>query len=336
MKLSICIPTYNRASYLRETIESILPQLEEGVEIVISDNASTDDTRQMVGEYQALCPAIRYFVNEENLGADKNYRNVIAVASGEYCWFFGSDDCMRDGSIKFVLNELVHDQDIYLCRHTNCDLNLKNPNEYPIFAQEKSFEIDYCHFEERQRYLQNALTTEAIFSFLGGMIVRRVWWNSLPMKDLYMGTAWSHVAHFLALSRSQTLLRYMNATLVDKRGDNDSFLTQGLIHRIGLSVYGLPKIFGDVYGVTSPEITQIRRLIRNEFGVRTWLFAKSQLSPDASRDSESELHLLMKENYAEGSFVELVLCQVVKITPAWVCRWMLRVRRFSRSLNLHR
>ena len=73
--LSICIPTYNREKYLQECLESIIHQEgfnTEDIEIVISDNASQDNTTQLVETYKAKYPNIKYFRNVENIGAIRN------------------------------------------------------------------------------------------------------------------------------------------------------------------------------------------------------------------------------------------------------------------------
>jgi abequosyltransferase len=84
--LSICIPTYNRSGYLHDTLESIISQpefTETGeVEIVISDNCSTDDTETIVSEYLKRYPTrIRYNKNTENI-LDWNYEKVLGLGSG--------------------------------------------------------------------------------------------------------------------------------------------------------------------------------------------------------------------------------------------------------------
>ena len=73
--LSICIPTYNRAEFLKDALDSILRQINENnkdkVEICISDNASEDNTEELVEEYQKKSPIpIIYHKNEKNMGAD--------------------------------------------------------------------------------------------------------------------------------------------------------------------------------------------------------------------------------------------------------------------------
>ena len=105
-KLSICIPTFNRAEYINELLKSIVCQDLQGVEVVVSDNASTDNTCDVLALYAKKYANIKYSLSETNLGADLNYFRAVEMASGEYCWIIGSDDCLDAGAIKFVLNVL--------------------------------------------------------------------------------------------------------------------------------------------------------------------------------------------------------------------------------------
>jgi abequosyltransferase len=94
MILSICIPTYNRKDFLKETIQSILENVsmtnKNNFEICISDNCSTDNTDMMIKEIIQANPTckISYKINSTNIGADLNYLSVIQMASGKYCWFY--------------------------------------------------------------------------------------------------------------------------------------------------------------------------------------------------------------------------------------------------------
>ncbi len=87
-KISICIPTYNRASFLRETLESICRQAEfsafpDEIEIVISDNCSVDETQVVCAEFVNRYPQqVKYFCNQENIG-DRNFENVLRLATGD-------------------------------------------------------------------------------------------------------------------------------------------------------------------------------------------------------------------------------------------------------------
>ena len=124
-RLSFCIPTYNRASYLRETLGYIIDQADDSIEIVISDNASSDNTEEVVKEAKLRFPNITYFRWPENMGADRNYLKTVELARGDYCWFMGSDDGIKKGALKKVLEELKDGHDIYVCSQYFCDKKLK-------------------------------------------------------------------------------------------------------------------------------------------------------------------------------------------------------------------
>lgn len=100
--ISICIPTYNRVNYLEDALNSIIPQVDSSIEVIISDNASTDSTSTIVQRFQKLCPYIKYCRNNENLGTDKNILISIQRAQGEYAFLFSDDDILLEGSLPYI------------------------------------------------------------------------------------------------------------------------------------------------------------------------------------------------------------------------------------------
>jgi len=104
--LSICIPTYNRAEYLDKSIASIVSQNEfnsEDVELVISDNASTDNTEEVVRKYQKQYKNIFYSKNEEN-NVDKNFPTVIGKAHGIFRKLCNDTLIFLDGFVNYMLS----------------------------------------------------------------------------------------------------------------------------------------------------------------------------------------------------------------------------------------
>ena len=108
MRLSICIPTHHgRGRFLREALDSILaqitPDLREDVQICISDNASEDETQELVAGYSRDYPGLfLYHRNPVNLGFTRNLMRVIGMAEGDYCWLFSSDDVMASDGLARV------------------------------------------------------------------------------------------------------------------------------------------------------------------------------------------------------------------------------------------
>lgn len=104
-KLSICVPTYNREKFLKHTLETIIPQITNNdVEIIISDNASTDGTEKYVKALSSEYSFLRYSRNEKNLGMDYNAYECIKRSSSEYCWMFSDDDLLLPGAVEKVLS----------------------------------------------------------------------------------------------------------------------------------------------------------------------------------------------------------------------------------------
>src|SRR5258708_36491767 len=93
MKISICIPQYNRIEYLLRSLSIIEKQTYSDIEISISDDCSTDDTVERITE---LAKSYKYPIvfdkNEKNLGNDRNYRKCIEMANGDYAFVIGNDD----------------------------------------------------------------------------------------------------------------------------------------------------------------------------------------------------------------------------------------------------
>lgn len=96
MKVSIVIPTFNRAVYVEEAISSALAQDYSDLEVVVSDNASTDNT-EMVAKAFAWDPRVRYFRNEENVGMVRNWQKaVFGYATGDWFLLLSDDDILTN------------------------------------------------------------------------------------------------------------------------------------------------------------------------------------------------------------------------------------------------
>jgi abequosyltransferase len=105
IKISVCIPAYNRSTVLPALLESILTQDFDEFEVVINEDGSPEreQIRKIVESYAAQFPnRIRYFDNESNLGYDANLRSLIERALGEYCLFMGNDDLMCPGALRTI------------------------------------------------------------------------------------------------------------------------------------------------------------------------------------------------------------------------------------------
>ncbi len=140
--VSVCIPTYNSARYLRESLNSIINQTYENLEIIVSDNASTDNTEEIVKTFTDN--GVQFRRNPTNLGCYNNYNECLKVVSGKFVAFYHSDDIYEPEIVQreveflqthpevgavFTLDKLVDENDKIIGR-TNIPKELKDRNVY--------------------------------------------------------------------------------------------------------------------------------------------------------------------------------------------------------------
>lgn len=108
--LSICIPTWNRAQFLKLSLDSIKKQLSDidngKLEILVSDNCSTDSTPELVRSYMDEGMPIKYNRNNENKGADWNFLKCIQLAASKYILLLGDDDILLPGTVQYLISVL--------------------------------------------------------------------------------------------------------------------------------------------------------------------------------------------------------------------------------------
>lgn len=108
-KVSIGLPVYNGENYLREALDSLLGQTFRDFELIISDNASTDATREIILQYQQRDSRIRYIRQESNIGASKNFLFVLAVSETELFMWASHDDIWAPNWLEVLLSNLTPD-----------------------------------------------------------------------------------------------------------------------------------------------------------------------------------------------------------------------------------
>lgn len=119
--ISIIIPTYNRASCIRRAIESILKQTFNDYEILICDDCSIDNTKEIVLQYVAKGVNIKWFENTKNSGPATARNLGINNSSGKYIAFLDSDDEWHPNKLEIQVNTLVNTDDTYgLCLTGSC------------------------------------------------------------------------------------------------------------------------------------------------------------------------------------------------------------------------
>lgn len=99
-KLSICVPTFNRKDYLKQTLNSIYAQTYKGYEVIVVDDGSTDGTEEMI---KTADYAVRYYW-QENRGEAVSRNRLIELARGRFITFLDSDDLLMPDAIERMMN----------------------------------------------------------------------------------------------------------------------------------------------------------------------------------------------------------------------------------------
>jgi abequosyltransferase len=213
MQLTLCIATYNRAAFIAETLESIVPQLRAGVEVVIVDGASPDDTAAVVAPYVERFPAIRYVREAVNSGVDGDYDKAVGYATGEHCWLFPDDDLLAPGALDRVFGALedgavdllivdaeVRDRTLSRILESG-RLRLKGERRYgPDDADVLLADTGHC------------------LSFIGAVIIRKALWTSRN-REPFLGSLFIHVG-VIFQSRGIGLAKVLAEPLVRIRAGN--------------------------------------------------------------------------------------------------------------------
>lgn len=101
--LTIAIPTYNRGAILSKNLAGLFEYPIDNIEIIVSDNGSSDKTRSVCEQYAHEHQNFRYYRNAQNLGYDKNVLNCLARSEGEYVWFVGDDDFANSDLVSSIV-----------------------------------------------------------------------------------------------------------------------------------------------------------------------------------------------------------------------------------------
>lgn len=107
--LTIAIPTYERAPYLEVCLAQIFKQVNasDRIEVLVSDNASTDSTESVVSNFTNAGKAITYIRNDHNIGSDRNIAQCFEKATGKYVLILGDDDVLLPGAVEKIVTVLA-------------------------------------------------------------------------------------------------------------------------------------------------------------------------------------------------------------------------------------
>jgi abequosyltransferase len=121
-------------------------------------------------------------------------------ARGDYCWLFSADDLMIEGAIRRVCEEIKSTKDVYLCMHSLCSAAMeKQVPRYPVLGSPVDRLFRLSDPAQRRAYFESALTTEALFSFMSSLVVKRKTWRSVTLNETFVGGCWARAVRLFEL-----------------------------------------------------------------------------------------------------------------------------------------
>jgi glycosyltransferase involved in cell wall biosynthesis len=118
--VSICLPVFNGENYVREAIKSALEQSFAKLELIISDNASTDGTADICRDACVRDQRVRYFRADVNHGLARNFNSAFHMARGRFVMWMGHDDIIATDYVSRCVETMEADREVVLCfAHTN-------------------------------------------------------------------------------------------------------------------------------------------------------------------------------------------------------------------------
>lgn len=190
--LSICIPTWNRAFFLNESLNRLSQEYEKidkaEVEIFVSDNCSDDNTEEVVLGFIKKGFAVTYNKNKENIGAAGNFLLCINRAKGKYILLLGDDDYLCENALAYILN-LIRNKEYGLIHISNSS-KMKEP---------------FCEHDDAESFLKKV---SFWITFMSGNLFRKDIVSKIINPERYIPTRLLQMAFFVtsALSYDKNLI----------------------------------------------------------------------------------------------------------------------------------
>lgn len=229
-KISVCIATYNGEKYIKEQLDSILPQLKKLDEIIISDDNSKDKTLKIIKSLKES--RIKIFTNPKK-GLISNFENAITKSSGDYIFLSDQDDIWHENKIQICMNDL------------NCgyDLVLSDCTIFDSVSSTTKIESYFSFYKCKKGILYNTFVRN---SYVGCCMAfnSKIKNKTLPFpKHLPMHDSWIGInaeIYFKVKHNNKKLVNHRfhdyNASETGSKKGGSSFF-QKLIWRLSLSYY---------------------------------------------------------------------------------------------------
>ena len=264
MKVSVCIPTFNTGRYIGETIDSVLKQTFKDFELVVCDNASTDNTAEVCAKFTDSRFRRVYF--EEFIGQAENWNRALSLATGEYVILLHSDDALLPAFLEQAVRVLDQNPDVGLVHCTTQHIDEEGKSVY----LQRLYEEDFIDREEillRKFLLEGCsvnpagvLVRKSVYEAIGNFTDKIVWsvdphmWTRVALKYPV-----AYLAEPLALYRVHAASLTTGVMKTARNGADELWMMEDIFRQI-------PADRADLKALHDTAIKQIAH--------RTWCYAE--------------------------------------------------------------
>ena len=317
--LTIAIPTFNRAPYLERCLAQIVKQtaaFEDKVELIVSDNCSTDQTEEVVNRYIAGGSRINFLKNHQNLGPDGNFRKCFEAARGTYFLLFSDDDLLLDGALGRILSVIESSEYgvVYLRTYFFVsDHERERPNRKttgPVI------------FDDLARFIDKV---DVWFTFISGNVINKsLVYPELNLADFEQTNLLQLSWTFSSLFNSRRNV-YYDDYLVAGQGDNTGGYK--FCEVFGSKMYSVFRIFIEKFGVDRKYFDIITRKSLKKHLSKYILSSRKGFGSYHEEDYLKILHPIYSSYLSYWIFIYPAIVWPLPLAKAWckTCRFFAKL-----------
>lgn len=197
--LTIALPIYNGAHTIRLLLDSVVKNIKNfpEVEVLVLDNASTDNSLEVVEDYLPVINNMRIVSHSKNMGPDFNFSECVHQAKNEYVWIIGADDIIADGGVAEVLSVLATNVGLGAIV---CNYSLRPGNMVEVHGSAINIQEDYLSDSVAKLVSKAGLH----MNFLSAVVHSKKGFISID-REKYYNTYWLQLGVFLEYILNKTV-----------------------------------------------------------------------------------------------------------------------------------
>lgn len=263
--VSVCIPSYNSAQFLPDAIDSALAQEFDDLEVIVSDDASSDETVEICGHYDD--PRFRAFRSESRLGQAGNWNRCVELARGQYVILLHADDALLPGYLEGAVALLQANGDLGL---VHCTARHIDQAGEPLCLQQL---FDGDRVDRKDKILRCLLLDGCVINPAGVLVRREAFERAGRFTDrIVWGVDW-HMWIRIALQGPVAFLAEPLA-LYRHHGHSGTSAVMSGGRNARDEIWALEDLF-TLIERTRPELLPLKRDATRGVAHRTWCFAEA-------------------------------------------------------------